>query len=275
MAAAPESDRARGGPARAARAPVGRRRYLPSPRSLAVGLAIARPRRRQPTSGARETSVFAVRDIEIAGGSPALQAEVQKALAPELGRSLVQVDGGEVDRRLAAVPGVLSVRYDRAFPHTLRVVVTPERPVLLLRRGKARAGSSPRAGASCAGHGTRSVSSLPRAWVPKDTAVKVGEALAPESGGRGRDGARAARRRRASRRACARCGPRTRSSRSSSRSGLELRLGDAGDLRLKLAVARRILAPPGRRHDRRVHRRQRSGTSCRGRIRNSQVEGTG
>ena len=31
---------------------------------------------------------------------------------------------------------MLSVRIDRHFPHTLRLVVTPERPVLLLRRGK-------------------------------------------------------------------------------------------------------------------------------------------
>ena len=33
------------------------------------------------------------------------------------------------------------------------------------------------------------------------------------------------------------------------RSGVELRLGDAGDLRLKLAVARRILLAAGRRDD--------------------------
>ena len=44
------------------------------------------------------------------------------------------------------------------------------------------------------------------------------------------------------------------------RSGLELRLGDAGDLRLKLAVARQLLLLAGRRPVRRLHRRQRSGT---------------
>ena len=52
-----------------------------------------------------------------------------------MGRSLLAVDGGALDERLAALPGVRSFTYDRAFPHTLRVVVRPERPVLVLRQG--------------------------------------------------------------------------------------------------------------------------------------------
>jgi cell division protein FtsQ len=213
-------------------------RFLPSLRSLLVGLAILAVAA-GGYAAARETSVFAVEQLSIAGGSPALQDEVRKALRPQLGRSLVQVRGGEIDRRLTAVPGVLAVRYDREFPHTLRVVVTPERPVLLLRRGSKGWVVSARGRVLRPVRSTR-ISDLPRAWVPKDTVVRVGKTLAPESGGN----------------VAKVLAPLTAGSfpatvrsvkaRGSEltlmlRSGLELRLGDTGDLRLKLAVARRIL----------------------------------
>ena len=35
---------------------------------------------------------------------------------------------------MGALPDILSVTYDRGFPHTLTVTVTPERPVAVLRR---------------------------------------------------------------------------------------------------------------------------------------------
>jgi cell division protein FtsQ len=215
---------------------------MPSLRSFLVGLAIL-ALAAAAYAGARETSVFAVREVSIAGGSPALRAQVGKALAPELGRSLVRIGGGEIERRVAKVPGVLAVRYDRRFPHTLRVVVTPERPVLLLRRGGKGWVVSAR------GRVLRSVkhprvSSLPRAWVPKPTVVRVGKTLAPEGGGTiamvlAPLGAGAFP-----------AGVRSVRAKDSELtlilgSGLELRLGDAGDLRLKLAVARRILALQG------------------------------
>jgi cell division protein FtsQ len=212
-------------------------RYLPSPRSLAVGFALVA----LAVGGyvaARETSVFAVRELEVSGGSPELQAEVRAALRPELGRSLVAVQGSEIARRLARVPGVLAVRSDRHFPHTLRVVVTPERPVLLLRRGNEGWVVSARSRVLRAVEDPRAIT-LPRFWVTKDTNVKVGEMLSPESGG-------------AAARALAPLGasalPATvRAVRA--RGGLtlvlasapEVRLGDLGDLRLKLAVARRLL----------------------------------
>ena len=93
-----------------------------------------------------ETSVFAVTDLEIAGGSPRVQAEVRRALAPELGRSLLRVSGGEIDRRAAAVPDVVSLTFDRRFPHTLRVRVDARaRPSSCCAEGT-RPGSSRRAG---------------------------------------------------------------------------------------------------------------------------------
>jgi cell division protein FtsQ len=218
------------------------RRYLPSPRSLVVGIALLGLGVGAYVA-ARQTSVFAVQEVHVSGGSPQLQAEVQQALEPELGRSLVALGSGDVADRLAAVPGVLSVRTDRAFPHTLRVVVTPERPVLLLRRGKQGWVVSARGRVLRAVTDTRK-SSLPRVWVPKETRVKVNALLAPESGGT----------------AAIALAPlagsafpaHVRTVRAAEaeltlvlRSGLELRLGDAGDLRLKLAVARRLILLEG------------------------------
>jgi cell division protein FtsQ len=213
-------------------------RLVPSLRSVVVGVALL------ALAGgayavARETSVFAVRTIEIAGGSPAVQAQGRKALAPQLGRSLVTVGAADIDRRVAAVPGVVSVRFDRAFPHTLRVIVTPERPVLLLRRGSRGWVVSARGRVVRTVRDVR-VSTLPRVWVPKGTRVQVGKML-PFAGGA---------------LAAAVLAPiasghfpaRVRAVRADDgeltlvlRSGIQVRLGDRSDLRLKLAVARRML----------------------------------
>src|SRR5262249_40239136 len=80
----------------ARRPPSTLRRHLPSARSIAVGLALL-----GVAVGAyaiaRETSVFAVRDVEVRGGTAALRAEVARALRPELGRSLVRVGGSDVE----------------------------------------------------------------------------------------------------------------------------------------------------------------------------------
>ncbi|HEX3224801.1 MAG TPA: FtsQ-type POTRA domain-containing protein, partial [Gaiellaceae bacterium] len=126
----------RRGTARAAALPAGRplpsfTQHLPSARSLAISIALL-----ALAVGAyvlaRQTSVFALREVDVRGGTPALKEQVREALAPEFGRSLVALRPVDVESRLAAVPGVLAVRMDRDFPHTLRLVITPERPVLLL-----------------------------------------------------------------------------------------------------------------------------------------------
>jgi cell division protein FtsQ len=213
----------------------------PSWRSLLAGLALVLLAV-GAYAGARETSVFAVRTLEIVGGTPRVQAEVRAALAPELGRSLVKVSGDEINRRIAGSPNVLSVSIDRAFPHTLRVIVRPERPVLLLRRGADGWVVSARGRVQREVRNTK-LSTLPRLWVPRETAIAVGEILAPESGGR----------------AAAALAPlkgglfgSVRFVRADPgeltlvlRSGLEIRLGDLRDVRLKVAIARRILAVIG------------------------------
>lgn len=217
------------------------RRLAPSGRSVVAGLALLLLAA-AAYAVARETSVFAVRTLEVVGGSARAQAEVRAALAPELGRSLLQVSGREVDRRIASSPDVLSVSIDRSFPHTLRVIVRPERPVLLLRRGTDAWVVSAR-GRVQRHVGNPRLSVLPRAWVPRETTVTVGEILNLEGGGRA-----------AIALAPIRSGlfGRIRFVRADAKeltlilhSGLEIRLGDIRDVRLKVAIARRILGVIG------------------------------
>ena len=52
-----------------------------------------------------------------------------------MGQSLLQVDGRTLGRRIAPLPGVRSFEYDRSFPNTLRILVRPEQPVLVVRQG--------------------------------------------------------------------------------------------------------------------------------------------
>lgn len=170
-------------PARAQAAPASRRRHrisasagwLPSTRSLAVGFALV------ALAGgayliARETPIFAVQRIDVQGASPALAARIRAALQPLTGSSLVSFGRGDADGRLAAIPQIASVHYDRDFPHTLRVRVTVEQPVAVLRRatdawlvsstgrvlGALRPGSYP---------------PLPRIWLAAETGVTVGASI--------------------------------------------------------------------------------------------------
>jgi cell division protein FtsQ len=190
-------------------------------------------------AAALETSVFAVRKLVVVGGTPRLRSELQRALTPELGRSLLRIDGREIQRRVGPIPDLIAVSYDRQFPSTLHVRATAERPLLLLRRGADTWLVSAR-GRVMRELRTAKRSSLPRTWVTKRTAVAVGELLPPFDGGNAAL-------------ALAPLAPSAfptgvRLVRASAseltlvlRSGLEIRLGDLGDLRLKLAIARRLL----------------------------------
>jgi len=229
-------------PARARPVKPGARRFLPSGRTLAIavgGLALIGG----AAAAAFETSVFAVRKIVIVGGTTRVQDELRQALAPDLGRSLLRIGSSEIDRRVAAIPDLVGVNYDRQFPHTLRVRVNAEHGVLLVRRGADTWLISAR-GRVMQQLRTPKLSSLPRVWVPKGTAIAVGATLRPADGGLAAT-------------ALAPIAPHTfptgvRFVRASGSeltlvldSGLEVRLGDIGDLRLKLAIARRILRAVG------------------------------
>jgi cell division protein FtsQ len=227
--------------------PLELRRLIPSVRSILVGLALVGLAIGAYVA-ALETSVFAVQRVEIVGGSQLTQTQVRAALTPELGRSLLRVNSGDVQRRLASVTTVLSVRVDREFPHTIKVRIKPERPALLLRQGAD--------GWVVSTHGrvlsqvkNVHLSSLPRTYVPHSVPITVGATLAPESGGL----------------AATAVAPLVgthlfdrvrfvtvgdKQLTLDLRSGVQVRLGDPGDLRLKFAITRRILAmlPPDTTH---------------------------
>jgi cell division protein FtsQ len=188
---------------------------------------------------ARETSLFAVRKLVVVGGSARAQAEVRAALAGELGRSLLKVSGDDVDRRIAGSPDVVSVRFDRAFPHTLKVVVRSERPVLLLRQGDKGWLVSARGRVMRAVHDVR-LSSLPRAYVPSTASIADGDVLPTTQGGRAAAALAAVRGPLLGRIRFVRTGPRELTFVLAN--GLELRLGAISEIRLKLAIADRILA---------------------------------
>jgi len=217
-------------------------RIAPSRRSIAVGLGIL-----SLTVGAyllaRETSMFAIDRIEVQGGSPQVTAQVRRALGSYAGRPLVGLDGAAVLRRVDALPTVVRASYDRAFPHTLRITVVPERPAAVLRRGpkswlvSARARVVERLPA-------HADAKLPRIWISTSTQVHTGAELTPASGAGaaravGQAGAFAARVATALYTEGALV--------FRLRSGFELVLGDTADIGLKIAVAERVLTmlPPG------------------------------
>ena len=213
------------------------RRIVPTQRSLLVGLAIVA----FALCGyvlARETSLFAIDRIEVQGGSPRVAAQVRRALASNVGRPLVGLDGGAVLREIDALPTVVRASYDRAFPHTLRVTIVPERPAAVLRSGASSWLVSIR-GRVMEALPSRADPSLPRVWVPGHTQVAVGSILAPQQArvaikAAGLAGAFAAR-----------IGTATYADGSlvlHLRSGLELLLGAPNDVGLKVAVAARVLA---------------------------------
>jgi cell division septal protein FtsQ len=154
------------------------------------------------------------------------------------GQSLVGLEDSDLDRRIAGLSDVVGVTHDRAFPHTLRVFVLPERPLLVLRRGdeswlvsaRARVVRPLTKGASAA---------LPRVWVPRDVGVTVGDTLADTTA---RDAVQLLSLARLELPARVRAVRIVHGDAALIlRSGVEVRLGRQHDLRLKLAVAARVL----------------------------------
>jgi cell division protein FtsQ len=217
-------------------------RFAPTRRSLLVGLGVL-----AIATGtyavARQTSAFAVKHIEVRGGTALLRHDVRRALASFRGTNLLGLDGTAVVRRVEALPTVRSAEYDRSFPHTLRVRVVPEKPVAVLRRGKSSWLVSAR-GRVIARLRPHAEGPLSRIWVPRRTAVRPGTILGDASGGS------AARLLALAARFPARIAVVSLAHDElvfHLRSGIELRLGAPTDVRLKLAIARRALRvlPPG------------------------------
>jgi cell division protein FtsQ len=209
-----------------------RRRLLPVLAALvlvsaAIGTYVA----------ARQTGIFALERIEVVGAPPAVAAQVRATLRPYLGHSLVRFDSGAATRRLSAVAEVAETRFDRAFPHTLKVRVRAERPVAVLRQGSdAWLVSST---ARVLRRLERPYPRLPRIWVPRSADIAVNSTL----GGLGAQGVAALAPLRP-----LRVGADVRQVQTGDGeltlllgSGTEIRLGDSGDLRLKLAIAKQLL----------------------------------
>jgi cell division protein FtsQ len=215
---------------------AGLARLLPSRHSLLVGFGLV------AIAGgayavARQTAMFSIAGVEVAGGSPKVRAEARHAAAPVVGSSLLALDGAALERRVEALPTVVSASYDRAFPHTVRLRIVPEVPVAVLRRGSERWLVSAR-GRVITRLTRTAKARFPRVWVPRATPVAAGDVLADEDGG-------------AAARTLALAAGFPAHVVSVSlvrgelvfhlRSALELRLGKPTDLRLKLAIARRAI----------------------------------
>jgi cell division protein FtsQ len=147
--------------------------WLPSRRSLFAGLIVVVAAVGLYV-GARETSVFAIERIEVRGTQSGVAARVRTALEPLTGSSLVAFDETAGNRRLATVPMVAQATYDRDFPHTLRVTVTAERPIALLRRGPSAwvVSANARVIRNAAQRPLRT--DLPRIWLPASADPVVG-----------------------------------------------------------------------------------------------------
>jgi cell division protein FtsQ len=242
-------------------------RLAPSGRSLIVGfglIAVAAGL----YAGARTTSVFAVRTVEVRGAGPADAARVRRALAPLVGQSLLGVGGDDVELRVLRLPEVARVHFDRAYPHTLRVTVVPERPVVVVRRGADSWLVSGR-GRVLRKIPRGSAGRLPRVWVPRDTDLARGATMDTAAGGAAAHALAVLRSARFER------SIRTVQTTGDTgltlflRNGVELRFGEPTDLLLKLAVARRALpfVGPGSYLDISVPQRPVSGSTL-----NSKVE---
>ena len=213
-----------------------RRIPLPSPKSLAVGVGLLALAGGLYGIG-RETSAFAVQRIDVAGAPPAVRHQVKAAAGSVRGTSLLALDGNALRRAVASLPTVVAVRYDRAFPHTLRIVVVPELPVAVVRQG-AKAWIVSGRGRVMAAVGPHAAQRLTRIWIPRTTPVTVGGFL-PANHATAVARALALASRFPAHFATAalkRDGLLLRM-----RNGIELRLGEPTDIRLKLAIARRAL----------------------------------
>jgi cell division protein FtsQ len=212
-------------------------RLAPSGRSLFVAFALLLAGV-GAYAGARQSSVFAVHELEVRGTSPQAAQEVRRALAAAMGESLLTLDLPRLEAAAAAVPSIARARLDRGFPNTLRITVVPEQPVAVVRQA-GRSWLVAEGGRVVASLAKGKLAALPRIWLRPGSPIVLGSTLTGEPLAAVAAVAPLVERP---------LGARVTSVRATEeeltlvlRSGIELRLGDASDLDLKLAVARRIL----------------------------------
>ncbi len=128
---------------------------------------------------ARESSVFAVKHIEVTGAPPEVIRDVMTEVELYRGESLVGLDQGELAQKLRALPSVASATYDRAFPNTLEIQIRPEKPIAIIRSAQDAWL------VSATGRIIRSVDTgarpeLPRVWVPSPNDLAPGARVTRE-----------------------------------------------------------------------------------------------
>jgi cell division protein FtsQ len=168
---------ARSGTARRQLSPATLR--TPSLRALAVPAALTAALSLGYVA-ARETSLFAVRAVEISGASRQTERDVRGELEPLSRSSLVALDADDLERRLEELPAVRSAEVDRAFPHTLDIVIREERPRAVLRDAdNARLVSD--TGRVIRILPPRALPRLPRIWIAGVASLAPGETLSDRS----------------------------------------------------------------------------------------------
>jgi cell division protein FtsQ len=187
---------------------------------------------------ARESSLFAVRHVEVVGAPPGVSKQVERAVANEIGGSLVRLDAARIRSRVLELPTVRAAAIDRAFPNTLRIMVAPERAVAVIRQ-RSDAWLVAGRGRVIGAVERRRLPRLPRIWVPGSTTVVPGSTISGEPGTAAATAARLRAARLSSRVATIRVGEEGLTLKL--RSGREVRLGPAADIGLKLRVAARLL----------------------------------
>lgn len=206
---------------------------VPPARSLLVGLGLL-AMAGGAYAVARQSSAFAVDRIEVRGASPRVAVQVRHEVASLRGTSLLALDGGALVHDLDALPTVVASGYDRAFPHTLRIAVVPEQPVAVVRQG-AKAWLVSARGRVMRPIPRQGARRLTRIWIPRTTPVTVGGFL-PTNHAAAIARALALAARFPAHIAFASL--RREGLVFRLRNGLELRLGDPTDIRLKLAIVR-------------------------------------
>ncbi|HET9672016.1 MAG TPA: FtsQ-type POTRA domain-containing protein [Actinomycetota bacterium] len=96
-----------------------RRRAVPVAVSLLVAAAAV---------AASYSPIFAARDLRIAS-PPVPRGEVLALAGIDRGTNVFHLDTGEVERRLEADPRVLEATVTTSLPSSLRIAITPRRPV--------------------------------------------------------------------------------------------------------------------------------------------------
>lgn len=216
-------------------------RFVPSGRSLLLtfGLVLAAG---LAYWAAYATSVFAVERVDVHGAPPGLARQVTRVSGDLVGRSLVAIDANALEGELRALPAVAGVSVNRSFPHTLVVRIAPENPVAVVRRGHT-AWLATGAGKVIREIEPGTQRDLPRLWIARGATLRLGGQVPAGLLTATRTLAEAH---------TAGLGQRVKGIRSTGaeltlamRRGPEVRLGRPVDVRLKLTIARRVLALAG------------------------------